>query len=587
MIKFPQINWKQTNLSDILGSLWASFNLDLTDNLGVTKVSPRTLLINDDTTNMGIPAAFEFFDGEWWMVSTSRIFENDGDTDSAFTDDNSSGALTTYDSDYSDLELFNGDLYATADTTLQKKESAAGAWGANLLTLGTATIHLLLAFGARLYVTDLTSRVHSLSTADVAASPDAVDANTVSNTLQLALYGGSDKNTITCMKATTQYIWLGTLNRSQAGKGRVYYWDGAQPSPNGFVELDSIGVVAMVIKDDVPWIVDANGALLKWNGGTFEEVARLPYDKRKFLGLPFDIDNTDRFIHPNGIAMIDNRINMLVRNEYRDSTTSVSENLPSGIWEYDPNIGLYHKMSLSYRTFSAGATTDHGQFILPKVGAIAKAKDDNNAAGADGSMLIGAQRYSNATSTAEGIWIDNVVDNIQKFGYLVTTKIFSQNITDTWNKLFIRIKELLDSADIIWLKYRTEAVAATEATITWTSTTTCTTTTNVSAFIGYEMEVLNGTGGGKCSKITNVTESGGTYTITLQETFTGVTTGTAIARFQYWIEVGKFTNQNDKFFSAPIGESTPWIQFKICVQFTGANEIYDFLLINKPHQLAE
>ena len=587
MIKIPQTTWKQTNRSDVLGSLWSSWNLDLTDNLGVTKISPRTLLINDDTTNMGVPAAFELFDGQWWAVCGSRIFEKTTtQTDDAFTDDDSSGALTTYNSDVSDLELFNGFLYATAATTLQKKTTAAGAWGSNLLTLGTATPHLLLAFAARLYVTNLTSRVHSLSVADVSASPDATDANTVSNTLQLALYGGSDKNTITCMKATTTYIWIGTLNRSRSGKGRVYYWDGAQSTPNGFYELESVGAVAMVIKDDVPWIVDANGALLAFNGGTFVEVARLPYDKRKFLGLPYDIDNTDRFIHPNGVALIDDKINMLVRNEYRDSTTSVGENLPSGIWEYDENIGLYHKISLSQHT-NGGSVIDYGQFILSKVGALVKAKDDNSAAGADGSMLIGAQYLSDATTTKEGIWIDNAIDTIQKFGYLVTTKIFSANIDDTWQKLFVRLKKLLASTDIVVVKYRTEDVASTEATITWVSTTSCTTPTNVLAFIGFEMEVLNGTGGGKCSKITNVTLSESTYTITLQETFTGVTTGTAIARFQYWIEAGKFTSQKEQVFEAPLGVFSPWIQFKVAMQSTGANEIYDFLLANKVHKAVQ
>src|SRR3990167_3085401 len=475
-IKIPQNNqWKQTNLSDILGSLWSSWNLDLTDKLGVTKITPRTILINDDTTNMGVPAAFEFFNSEWWAVCGSLIFENSGDVDDAFSVDNSSGSPTDCNSDESDLELFNDALYVSSTDAVHKKPSGTEpqTWGSSLVTLNTGFIHLLLAFGDRLYVTNADSRVYSLDTSDASTVSNG-PPNTNSNALDLIVYGGALKNTITCMKATTQYIWLGILNRTKGGKGRVYYWDGAQSTPNGYVELDSVGVVAMVIKDDVPYIVDSNGALLAFNGGGFQEVARLPYDKRKFLGQPYDVDNTDRFIRPNGITLIDNKINMLVRNEYRDSTTSVGENFPSGVWEYDADIGLYHKLSLSYYDFDGGAITDHGQFILPIVGAIVKAKEIANAIGNDGSMLIGAQYYSNATTTAEGIWIDNMQDNIQKFGYLVTTKIFSQNITDTWNKLFVRIKELLDSTDIIWLKYRTEAVVSTEATITWVNTTSCT-----------------------------------------------------------------------------------------------------------------
>src|SRR3990167_7292381 len=361
-IKIPQNNqWKQTNLSDILGSLWSSWNLDLTDKLGVTKITPRTILINDDTTNMGVPAAFEFFNSEWWAVCGSLIFENSGDVDDAFSVDNSSGSPTDCNSDESDLELFNDALYVSSTDAVHKKPlgTEPQTWGASLVTLNTGFNHLLLAFGNRLYVTDAGSRVYSLDTSDASTVSNG-PPNTNSNALDLIVYGGALKNTITCMKATTTYIWLGVLNRTKGGKGRVYYWDGAQATPNGYVELDSVGAVAMVIKNDVPWIVDANGALLAFNGGS---------------------------------------------------------------------------------------VTDYGQNILKKVGAIIKAKDDNNAAGADGSMLIGAQYLSDATTTKEGIWIDNAIDTIQKFGYLVTTKIFSQNVDDTWQKLFVRLKKLLASTD--------------------------------------------------------------------------------------------------------------------------------------------
>src|SRR3990167_3089214 len=443
-IKIPQNNkWRQTNLSDILGSLWSSWNLDLTDNLGVTKVSPRTLLINDDTTNMGVPVAFKFFDTKWWAICGTLVFNNSGDTDDAFSEDATTGFQSDYDSDESDFELFNGFLYSTTTDGVFKRTSG-GNWSASLATLDTGTAHFLVEFAARLYVTTNSTEVHSLTTADAVTAANG-PPNTNYNALDLSVYGGALKNTITCMKATTQYIWIGVLNRTR-GIGRVYYWDGAQSTPNGYYELDSVGAVAMVIKDDVPWIVDANGALLAFNGGTFVEVARLPYDKRKFLGLPYDVDNTDRFIHPNGIAVVDDKINILVRNEYLDSSTSVGENFPSGVWEYDEDIGLYHKMSLSQHT-NGGSVTDYGQNILSKVGAVVKAKDDNNAAGADGSMLIGAQYLSSATATKEGIWIDNAIDTIQKFGYLVTTKIFSQNVDDIWQKLFVRLKKLLASTD--------------------------------------------------------------------------------------------------------------------------------------------
>lgn len=583
MIRFPNISgWRQTNRSDTLGSLWSSWNLDLTDNLGVTRISPRTLLINDDTANMGVPVAFEFFDGAWWAVCGARVFSNSGTTNGNFSADGSGSAATDYDADESDLELFNGALYATTTDALLKKSTAAGAWSANAQALSTAFPHLLLAFGDRLYVTEAGCKVWSINTSDTMATSGG-PPNTTSFVLDLSVYGGSAKNTISCMRATTQYIWIGTLNRSQ-GKGRVYYWDGAAPTPNGYVELDSAGAMAMVIKDDTPWLVDQNGALLKFNGGTFQEVARLPYDKFKFLDTPYDVDHTDRFIHPNGITIVDDKINILVKNLNFDDGDTYNENFPSGVWEHDEQIGLYHKISLSYHAFTDGSVTDYGQNVLSKVGAIVHAKNNSQASTADGHMLIGAQYYSDASTAKEGIWITNAVDTKQKYGYLVTPKIFSANIKDSWVGLYARIKRLLNASDSIAVKWRTTESTAVVATITWVDTNTFTVATSAfstAPVVGDEVEILQGTGGGKCAHISAISSGGGNYTIDLDDTFTGVTTGTAKARFQKWNKSNITPSQTEDFLYFPLGPKTPWIQLKICFQFTGKDELYDLILINE------
>ena len=583
-MKIPQTNWRQTNRSDILGSLWSSFNLDLTDNLGVTRVSPRTLLTTDNITDLGIPCAFEFFDTLYWAIAGSYIFNNSGVTNGNFTKDATGSSPTSYSSDESDLELFNGFLYTSATGGLFKKTangSGGGAWSADLLaTLETAFPHLLLAFGDRLYVTDEGHIVHSLDDGDSPASPSGTP-NTVSYTLDLSIFGGSAKNTISCMRATTQYIWIGTINRNQ-GKARVYYWDGAQPTPNGFVELDSSGALAMVIKDDVPYIMDTNGALLQFNGGTFKEIARLPYDKFVYLDNVYDIDHTDRPIHPNGMTIVDDKINVLVNNLNFNEAESENENLPAGIWEFDERIGLYHKLSLSYHAFSAGSVEDYGQNKLSKVGAITHAKNNSKAANTDGHMLIGAQYFSDATTVAEGIWTTNPRDTKQKYGYLVTTKTFSANLKDNWQKVYTRIKRLLASTDKIVVKYRTTEVAPVTATITWVNTTSFTVTAaNVPDLaVGDEVEVLQGDGSGQCSHVTAITGTT-TYTVTVDETYTGATTNTAKARFQKWIKSNVTISQTEDYFEFPLGATTPWIQIKVCFRFTGKNEMYDILLINE------
>ncbi len=91
--------------------------------------------------------------------------------------------------------------------------------------------------------------------------------------------------------------------------------------------------------------------------------------------------------------------------------------------------------------------------------------------------------------------------------------------------------------------------------------------------VGYEVEVIQGTGSGKCAHITGVTGSG-TYTVTLDDDFTGVS-GTAKIRIQNWIKSGVESSQSDEFYKFLIGVTGERVQFKCCMLFTGENEIYE------------
>jgi len=255
------------------------------------------------------------------------------------------------------------------------------------------------------------------------------------------------------------------------------------------------------------------------------------------------------------------------------------------VGEWTAETGWIHRTPISNYTSSVLA---YGQNRVSRVGALYIAKDDSAAATANGTMLLGAQIYSDATTTKEIIAYDDSNDAVQKYGYIVTSKIYSQNIQEAWQKIYARFKKLLDSGDSITIKYRVNDVAPTQATITWVDTDTFTTTTDVSAYVaGDEVEILQGDGAGKCAHISSISVNAGTYTVNLDDTFTGVTTNTAKARFQKWVKAGVCTDQTVKWYNYPLGVSDTWIQFKVCMQFTGKNELDDLILINEPQQLAK
>ena len=562
----------QINKGDTLGDLWSSFNIDLVSNYG--RIRNTRMIENNNSSfeaNLGCAVAFRYFDSKWWAVAGSRVHSSSR-TQTGFTADVTASTPTTCSSDTSDIELFNGNMYVTSQTGLNK--FTGSVWSTNAQTLNTNTPHLMTNYAERLYITDLYSKIYSMNTSDSVAISST---NTLSFTNSLA-------NVITFLRSASNTIWIGTIN-TQGGKGAIYEWNGVSTQTNRSYRLESGGALSCVIKDDIPWIVDTNGRLMYWNGGSFIEVARFPIfpDENILLYNAFSQIN-DRFIHPNGMSLVNGKINILINNLNDDFGATISERLPSGVWEYDENKGLYHKYSISYTGTATTIVTDYGQNRLSRVGALLQAKVQNNASGANGTLLAGATYFTNASSIQSGIFFEDNIDTTQKYGYFVTNWISSLGLKDTWQKIFIKYRKFLASTDKIIVKYRIAEVTPTEVSITWTSTTTFTTTTNILSKEGFEVEIIQGTGSGKTAHITLINVNAGTYTVTVDDTFTGVTTGTAKARIQAWIKIGEVTGQTTESWGHQISKVSERIQLKVCMQFTGKDEISELAIINEVNQ---
>lgn len=598
MIKIPANGqFIQTNRSDIFGSMVGSFNLDITTNFGKQRVTRTiqtasqngngTVISNSSLSNY--PVGFRVFnDGggaKIWTVAGSRVHKSGSAISPAasFAVDATSGTPTTCNSEASDIEVFNEALYVTTYSGGDKLFKYTGSWSENGTGLGSqSSPHMMTVYGARLYmIGNGPNVIYSMNTSDTIAT---------SSTNTLTLPTGFR---ITFLRSGSNRIWIGTI--ASTGKGSVFEWDGTSTQATRSYRLEAQGAMACVIKDDIPYVVDTNGILLTYSGGTFVELARLPVND-VFLSLATNVLN-NRPVHPNGMTVVNGRINILLNNLLGDSGGSIAEFCPSGIWEYDSEIGLYHKHSLSYTSFGGNTITDYGQNRLSGVGALSEMKLTNSASNSTGNLLAGAVVYTNASSTDAGIWTNDLFDPVtgsagekatQAFGYFVTTKISSSAVQDTWQKLYAFHEKFLTATDKIIVKYRTSKTKPVEASITWLNTTAFTTTTDVSDYVvGDEVEITQGTGGGLCAHIIAIQEgSGSTYIVTLDETFTGVTTGTAKARFQKWRKAGVIQDSST-FDKVNIGVDSDTIQLKIAMLSTGKNEIRELALINQVKQLAQ
>lgn len=599
---FPPQNqnfrYLQTNRSNILGSLWSSFNLDFQTNLGVIRLAQKleTNTTSSDDADLGRPTAFEYFDDRWWAICGTRIFKNTTELlTNTFSEDASTGAVTTYDSDESDLAVFNDRLWASAGSALYSKVSngsGTGAWTSRDST--GAGIHQMAFFKKfnRLYYVDNNFTISSIDTADVVA-------NTIGQDYFISLLLNNSEE-ITSIVADSQNIWIGTrciTNSSTAlgTRGNIYQWDGISGTWIRKFILKTAGILAMVVDNDIPYVIDTEGRILVYTGSSFEEIARFPIDN--ILLERATADGSDgNPVHFNGfVATKNNTLLILINNQNDDNPNSITENFPSGIWELDLSTkNLTHRYSATLKSKASSTVTDFGQNRILGVGGLKLNTLPSGSSLGRATLICGFDYFTDASSSKSAIFIDspkNADSSIegQKRGYFVTTWFESNEITDKWNRLWATFRRFLNSTDKIILKYRLNEEAPIEATITWVNTTSFTTTTDITAYdpatspfkgtYGGEVEIIQGTGSGACVHILSIVNNGGTYTVTIDNAVTGVTTGTAKARFQKWIKMlPESTGQVLSYGQMSIGESNIRIQIKCVLEFTGDDEFYKFLL---------
>lgn len=584
----PSNNFIQTNRSNKRGNLWSTKNIDLQSNLGAIKLAPRLRLntSTDDQSNLTTkPVAFKFF-GRIHTIAGTRIFVGGTLDNTVFVPDIATASQTTYDQG-SDLEIFNGILFSTTGTEIWSLDAVDGTWtrrgGASSIS---GSVHSLTYFKKfnRLYVVASATTVSSLDT--------SYPTLPTSGDYFLNITSPAQQEVITCLKSTSESVWIGTgVYLNETGRGKIYQWDGISNQITREYKLNAAACMAITIIDDIPWAMDSNGVLLRFNGSTFEEVGRLPEN----MLVNSSYSTANGFIHPNGLKGTKNGTVLAnIKNLNNDSGGTIAENIPSGVWEWSRDNGFVHKYSVSYTPVGSTTITDFGQNRIAAAGALEKSEVLASTSGKNGSLLIGASYYQNASTSVAGIFIDDFNNTIKKIGYFVTNWLESSEIEDVWDRIWITFRKFLNSGDKITLKYRTSEDSPIEATITWVDTTHFTTTTDISAYgntatgfdgtYGGEVEILQGTGGGACVHITNVSLNGGTYTVTIDNAVTGVTTGTAKARFQKWIKLlPEITGQVLQYGHAPIDVNDVRIQFKAVMEFTGDDEVYKLAIVSNPN----
>ena len=573
---------RQSNRSDRLGDIVESYNIDLSSNQGSVRTTKCKLVFDetDDSDfgsgNSGV-STIEFFDNGLAVGSGGRYWIGGNAPSDSLTQDVTGGTPSGLQTTRSSGSKFNDGIYLPSLSSVEKYTGSA--WS-TISGLNGSSPHITTVMDDKLYITNLYDKVGHVTSGDVLNL-------TGPSTLDLDLFG----YTITFFESANDRIWIGVASNNNAGICWVYEWDGAdEDSFTRRYTIEANGIVSGKLKDGIPYIVDTRGRLLVLSGTGFLEVDRFPVGNETFY--QFESNFIAQRIHPKGMAVLGDELLINISNLKNSSTVEFFD-FPAGVWAWSRETGLYHKYSPSLQPASDTGTTnltDYGQMRFADAGPITIIDPVEPTSTDNGLVVFGLGYYADADNADSdqlmGLFTSDELDTSQKWGYFVTSKEFSAGVEDTWSKVYNVYKKLLNSTDKIVVKYRTEEDVPTEATITWSDTDTFTSTTDLSDYEeGDEVQVVQGIGSGKSAHISSISESGCTYTVNLDDTFTGAT-GTAIAKLSKWIKAGEITDEDEKQWKAHTitkKNISPWIQLKVAMQFTGKNELYRTRIINSPN----
>jgi hypothetical protein len=197
-----------------------------------------------------------------------------------------------------------------------------------------------------------------------------------------------------------------------------------------------------------------------------------------------------------------------------------------------------------------------------------------------GRLAFTADLFAKQSASTKKTVFCGISPYIPNRGYIITPRLNSSSIEDIYNSVYIKYKPL-ETDDKIIVKYKTnnrlgfpfssvEGRDTTKWVATWTDTDTFTTLVNLSSvLVGDEIEIIAGVGSGHIAHVSSISESGGTYTVNLDEAFPF-----AVANDVFYYNVDNFTklatitNANDfglDYFKLPMIENknSKFLQLKI------------------------
>lgn len=622
MINFPTNpngQWSVSQGSDKTPDIIETRNLDFSKH-GYIKVSPKVATIYNEASNADFKTLVGgkvTSNGSGLLMTTDQPFNFSLSSDMSISENTTSG-VPSGSVNGTDTAQYGDKFVITLNTSavFHKQVDTWTAIGSLSLTTGKRhPVSVLEGRGTLVIGDGNTVKQGIIDGSNDFQAEDSLGADAS----QLTLPTGQEAKAIAYNR---DFVGIATWNNSTQ-EAMFCVWDGFSVGANYIYPIGSSHGYLVIPYKDTFLGVTGGGRILAWQSGGMTEVASFP---STFKSAIWGIGDNPNHIHPKGYWVDNDKVYINVETTHdSDGTEDWSDYyppMPSGVWCYDPNVGLYHyasmtgalvnrssfvataSVNIATNEITSGATTpatgtpvfyfnastlipeltSGGLYYTIKTGAstfklattlanaIAGTAIDltgtgfaqqsflfipqsdfgqsysNSRAGAlmftgaksganiYGNILFGGTTYANnITTDLDCLFV--TISKIENRGSVVFAQARSENIDDVWQNVVVKFRDMFGEHDKIIVKIKTvdkdglpvypilPNTSPSQRLGTWVDSTSLTTTVDLSdVSVGDEIEFVRGAGSGYLAHITALSETSGTWTVTIDEEIRNIAT---------------------------------------------------------------
>lgn len=625
-MRLPSNNsWTQTNAGKLFGFLNSTRGVHFDDKGSVTlSKHPVAYYRSTEDADFSYLLAVAYFNDTYNFLTDDEMFYGDFNANN-LTEATNSNAFTTG----SDMVVCYGRLYVSASTIVDWWNGSS--WNGTIgVSLTASKHHPMCVFDSFPTYKLAIANVNTVTLYDSSHNA-ATDVLTIPAEYE-----------ITTMRYRNGYLYVGTKNIN-GGNANVYIWNGSGTAAQYSADMGAHWAFSMTEYGDSVAAVTSAGQIRQVRGSSSYPIANFPiYHAEGKVWQGSSGLTLGGKVFNRGMQTDGDKIYICI-----DGTNEgeQAEGMYSGLWCFDPDVGLYHKAGISgdraaditpialsgnVIQFTATTTFETGDPIhATNVGSItgitsretyyairvafnqlslAKTLRDAYAGvpivlgGSLGSPqfravsiknigeLYGARQGAVATvnpleqpdrmwsggviyggRTAGNVYCLCVLSPMASVGSFTTQRIYSQNIKETWNKIYGFLNGLYLDNEKLVIKIKTEnklgLPISDRQSIAWTDTDTFTTTDLTvwgAVNEGDEVTIVTGTGAGRTAHIVSKTAGATFYTIVIDEDI-GIASDSASVTVDNFKKIAVISNTtpNKDISNGTFTEKSPWIQVRV------------------------